>query len=77
VGSGEVFWFTWMRGDKEVGKSRARVDVSKNWRIWSQSRLFPGQWTVLLKDSAGRIQAERRFTVDEPSEADQSESEPD
>lgn len=70
VGGGEVFWFSWMRGDKEVGKSRARVDVSKNWRIWSQSRLFPGQWTVLLKDSAGRLQAERHFTVDEPTESD-------
>lgn len=63
VKPGEIFWFHWMVGEREVGKSRARVDVSRNWRIWSQSRIFPGDWTVLLKDGSGRLQAERRFTV--------------
>jgi len=66
VGAGETFWFYWMRNDQEVGRSKARVDVSRNWRIWSQSRIFPGQWSVQLKDSDGRLQAERRFTVAEP-----------
>src|SRR5690349_6721328 len=36
VRSGETFWFYWMRNDQEVGRSKARVDVSRNWRIWSQ-----------------------------------------
>lgn len=66
VGAGETFWFYWMRNDQEVGRSKARVDVSRNWRIWSQSRIFPGEWSVQLKDSDGRLQAERRFTVAEP-----------
>lgn len=66
VGAGETFWFYWMRNDQEVGRSKARVDVSRNWRIWSQSRIFPGEWAVLLKDSDGRLQAERRFSVAEP-----------
>lgn len=63
VSKGETYWFHWQMGEKEVGKSRARVDVSRNWRIWSQSRLMPGDWIVQLKDGAGRLQAERRFTV--------------
>lgn len=63
VASGETFWFHWIYNDREVAKSKARVDVSRNWRIWSQSRIFPGQWLVQLKDSAGRLQAERRFTA--------------
>lgn len=67
VGGGETFWFYWMRNDQEVGRSKARVDVSRNWRIWSQSRIFPGEWAVLLKDSNGRVQAERRFVVAEPA----------
>jgi len=62
-GGGEIFWFHWLRGETEVAKSRARVDVSRNWRIWSQARLAPGEWTVQLKDSAGRLQAERKFSV--------------
>lgn len=66
VRSGETFWFHWMRNDQEVGRSKARVDVSRNWRIWSQSRIFPGDWVLQLKDSDGRLQAERRFTVAEP-----------
>jgi len=66
VGPGETFWFHWMRNDQEVGRSKARVDVSRNWRIWSQSRIFPGQWAVLLKDGSGRLQGERRFTVADP-----------
>jgi hypothetical protein len=66
VGAGETFWFHWMRNDQEVGRSKARVDVSRNWRIWSQSRIFPGEWAVLLKDGSGRLQAERHFTVAEP-----------
>lgn len=69
VGGGETFWFTWMQGDREQGRSRARVDVSRNWRIWSQSRLSPGEWIVQLKDSAGRLQAERKFTVAAPPES--------
>lgn len=67
VGAGETFWFYWIRNDQEVGRSKARVDVSRNWRIWSQSRIFPGQWSVQLKDSDGRLQAERRFNVAEPA----------
>ncbi|WP_300302930.1 DUF2914 domain-containing protein [Ferrovibrio sp.] len=66
VGAGETFWFHWLRNDQEVGRSKARVDVSRNWRIWSQSRIFPGDWAVLLKDGSGRLQAERRFTVADP-----------
>lgn len=66
VRAGETFWFYWMRNDQEVGRSKARVDVSRNWRIWSQSRIFPGDWVVQLKDSDGRLQAERRFSVAEP-----------
>lgn len=69
VGAGETFWFHWLRNDQEVGRSKARVDVSRNWRVWSQSRIFPGDWAVLLKDSAGRLQAERRFRVAEPPAA--------
>ncbi|MBX3455086.1 DUF2914 domain-containing protein [Ferrovibrio sp.] len=69
VSGGETFWFTWLQGDREQGRSRARVDVSRNWRIWSQSRLTPGEWTVQLKDSAGRLQAERKFTVAAPPES--------
>lgn len=69
VGGGETFWFTWMQGEREIGRSRARVDVSRNWRIWSQSRLSPGEWIVQLKDSAGRLQAERKFTVAAPPES--------
>lgn len=63
VARGETYWFHWQAGEREVGKSRARVDVSRNWRVWSQIRLFPGDWIVQLKDSAGRLQAERKFTV--------------
>jgi len=63
VARGETYWFHWQTGEREVGKSRARVDVSRNWRVWSQTRLFPGDWIVQLKDSAGRLQAERKFTV--------------
>lgn len=66
VRAGETFWFYWVRNDQEVGRSKARVDVSRNWRIWSQSRIFPGEWSLQLKDSDGRLQAERRFTVAEP-----------
>lgn len=66
VGGGETFWFHWIRNDQEVGRSKARVDVSRNWRIWSQSRIFPGNWAIQLKDSAGRVQAELRFAVAEP-----------
>lgn len=69
VTGGEMFWFHWIRNDEEVGRSKARVDVSRNWRIWSQSRIFPGEWAVLLKDSKGRLQGERRFTVAEPKKA--------
>lgn len=58
---GETFWFHWMHNDREVAKSKARVDISHNWRIWSQSRIFPGNWAVLLKDGEGRLQAEQRF----------------
>lgn len=60
---GETFWFHWVYDGKEVARSRARVDVSRNWRIWSHSRVFPGRWAVLLKDSAGRLQAEQRFAI--------------
>lgn len=60
---GETFWFHWIHNDREVAKSKARVDVSRNWRIWSQSRIFPGDWVVQLKDSTGRLQAEQRFTA--------------
>ncbi|MBP6818929.1 MAG: DUF2914 domain-containing protein [Ferrovibrio sp.] len=67
VGSGETFYFRWMQGDREVAKSRARVDVSRNWRIWSQIRLSPGEWVVQLQDSAGRVQAERKFSVAAPA----------
>lgn len=63
VAAGETFWFHWIHNDREVGKSKARVDVSRNWRIWSQSRIFPGDWLVQLKDGSGRLQAERRFTA--------------
>lgn len=66
IAGGETFWFHWVRNDEEVGRSKARVDVSRNWRIWSQSRIFPGEWAVLLKDSKGRLQGERRFTVADP-----------
>ncbi|MEK9967634.1 MAG: DUF2914 domain-containing protein [Ferrovibrio sp.] len=66
VRPGETFWFHWVRNDQEVGRSKARVDVSRNWRIWSQSRIFPGEWILQLKDSDGRLQGERRFTVAEP-----------
>lgn len=66
VRAGETFWFHWVRNDQEVGRSKARVDVSRNWRIWSQSRIFPGEWVLQLKDSDGRLQAERRFSVAEP-----------
>ncbi|HEX6958231.1 MAG TPA: DUF2914 domain-containing protein [Ferrovibrio sp.] len=66
VGAGETFWFHWLYNDREVGKSKARVDVSPNWRIWSQSRIFPGDWTVQLKDGEGRLQAEQRFSMDKP-----------
>ena len=64
VGNGETFWFHWLRGDREMGRSRARVDVSRNWRIWSQVRVSPGSWSVQLKDSDGRLQAERDFEVE-------------
>ncbi|WP_430395404.1 DUF2914 domain-containing protein [Ferrovibrio sp.] len=67
VGSGETFYFRWMQGDREVTKSRARVDVSRNWRIWSQVRLSPGEWVVQLQDSGGRVQAERKFSVAAPA----------
>lgn len=63
VGAGETFWFHWIHNDREVAKSKARVDVSRNWRIWSQSRIFPGEWLVHLKDGAGRLQAEQRFEI--------------
>jgi hypothetical protein len=63
VATGETFWFHWVHNDREVGKSKARVDVSRNWRIWSQSRIFPGEWIVQLKDGAGRLQAEQRFEI--------------
>lgn len=66
VRAGETFWFYWVRNNQEVGRSKARVDVSRNWRIWSQSRIFPGEWVLQLKDSDGRLQAERRFSVAEP-----------
>lgn len=66
VGSGEIFWFHWIHNDREVAKSKARVDVSRNWRIWTHSRIFPGDWAVLLKDSAGRQQAELRFMIASP-----------
>lgn len=66
VRPGETFWFYWLRNDQEIGRSKARVDVSRNWRIWSQSRIFPGEWVVQLKDSDGRLQGERRFNVAEP-----------
>lgn len=68
VGSGETFWFHWIHNDREVGRSKARVDVSRNWRIWSQSRIFAGEWAVHLKDSAGRLQAEQRFEIARPPE---------
>lgn len=67
VGPGETFWFHWVHNDREVGKSKARVDVSRNWRIWSQSRIFAGEWIVQLKDGAGRLQAEQRFEITRPS----------
>jgi hypothetical protein len=65
---GETFWFIWMHGDREVARSKARVDISHNWRIWSQSRIFPGNWAVLLKDGEGRLQAEQRFTFAKPGD---------
>lgn len=65
---GETFWFHWMHNDREVGKSKARVDISHNWRIWSQSRIFPGDWAVLLKDGEGRLQAEQRFVFTKPED---------
>ncbi|WP_298727057.1 DUF2914 domain-containing protein [uncultured Ferrovibrio sp.] len=70
VRPGETFWFHWVVNDREVGKSKARVDVSRNWRIWSQSRIFPGEWLIQLKDSDGRLQAERRFVVAKPADGD-------
>lgn len=63
VGSGETFWFHWVHNGRDVGRSKARVDVSRNWRIWSQSRIFPGEWIVQLKDGSGRLQAEQRFEI--------------
>lgn len=69
VRAGETFWFHWVVNDREVAKSKARVDVSRNWRIWSQSRIFPGDWLVQLKDSDGRLQAERRFVIAKPEGA--------
>lgn len=70
VGNGETFWFHWLQGEREAGKSRARVDVSRNWRIWSQVRISPGEWRVQLKDSDGRLQAERKFEVAAPPGAE-------
>lgn len=69
VGAGETFWFHWIHNDREVAKSKARVDLSRNWRIWSQSRIFPGEWAVQLKDGAGRLQAEQRFETAAPAES--------
>ncbi|WP_341702700.1 DUF2914 domain-containing protein [Ferrovibrio sp.] len=60
---GETFWFYWVFEGREVAKSKARVDVSRNWRIWSHSRIYPGDWAVLLKDSDGRLQAEQKFII--------------
>src|SRR3546814_19027461 len=57
-----------MHNDREVAKSKARVDISHNWRIWSQSRIFPGDWAVLLKDGEGRLQAEQRFVFTKPGD---------
>ena len=64
---GETFWFHWVFNGREVAKSKARVDVSHNWRIWSQSRIFPGKWAVLLKDGEGRLQAEQDFDFSKPA----------
>lgn len=71
VSAGETFWFHWVHNDREVAKTKARVDVSRNWRIWSQSRIFPGEWVVQLKDGAGRLQAERHFEAARKAESGQ------
>lgn len=68
VAAGETFWFHWVHNDREVARTKARVDVSRNWRIWSQSRIYPGAWLVQLKDGAGRLQAERRFEAPAPAQ---------
>jgi hypothetical protein len=58
--------FVWFMGDKEMLKFNTTLKAGARWRTYASKNLYgkKGDWKVEIKDAAGTVLKEVKFTVE-------------